>query len=183
MEPTTLLLVASFLAPVPVTRQSAFFAQPSSEFSVLSTVQESTQTVKKLPTSLASDFLAIDTPSSLKSLVEEEIATYAQLADDWDSEGGSAPSVETVISASLIAKYVPIESNVKTMVSSSGAISLYWDESGGYAELGVDQDQSCYFFARNRSGKEKFIEGLSVADVASREWISKNLKDIKEFAT
>ena len=67
------------------------------------------------------------------------------------------------------------------MASSSGAISLYWEYSGRYAELGVESDQSCYFFARDYTGREIFIENLPVHEVASREWLSENLRKICEL--
>lgn len=182
MGPTTLLLVASFLAPVPSTEQKVF-SEDYSEYSALHAAPATFHTVGEAHALLATEFLAIDPPSSRRSLIEEEITTYAQIPDDWDGEGGSAPSIETIISATLIAKYVPQELKTKTMVSSSGAISLYWDESGGYAELGVDPSQLCYFFARDRNGKETYIDNLSVADVASREWLSCQLEVIHKFAT
>lgn len=179
MEPTTLLLVAAFLAPVPSTnRQSPFSAKSYSEYSVVPTVLATTQTVKQAPATLETELLATDVPTSLQSSIEKEIASYAELSDDWDEEGGRAPSMETIISAELIAKYVPPAFKAKVMVSSSGAISLYWDHLGGYAEVGVDLDQSCYFFARDPNGRETFLDTLSVAEVASREWLSRQLEEM-----
>ena len=181
MEPTTLLLVASFLAPMPVTRKSIFTTEENLEYPFLSAPLFTTQTVNEDFTPLSTVQLATDAPSLLRTPLENEIAAFASLPDDWDGDGAKSPSTETIISATLIAKYSPKEYHAKAMASSSGAISLYWEYSGRYAELGVESDQSCYFFARDYTGRELFIENLPVHEVASREWLSENLRKICEL--
>lgn len=173
MEPATFLLVASFLVPVPLTKR--VLTEPAAEYSPVTAMVDTTHTVQEAGAPLDTEMMATDEPALIVSSTQREIAEFSQLVDDWDGEGATAPSMETIMSASLIAQYVPPETPAKPMVSASGSISLYWDLARGYAELGVDSNQNCYFFTRAENGRETFLEHLTVADVASQDWLSEHL--------
>lgn len=173
MEPATFLLVASFLVSVPLTKR--VFTEPAVEYSLITPMVDTTHTVQNALARHDTEMIATDKPALLMSAIQQEISNFAQLVDDWDGEGAKAPSMETIISASLIARYVGFKTPAKPMVSASGSISLYWDLAGGYAELGVDELQNCYFFTRAVNSRETFLENLKIADVASQDWLGEHL--------
>jgi hypothetical protein len=110
----------------------------------------------------------VDKTAKLEQVIEQLIE-YLNLKEDWDGYGGVVPSEKTVNEAIQFVKTLPeIMPLPEPMIAGSGAIGLYWDEKGIYAEIGFEGDGTFWCYAENaqrdEAGQDSILIGEPLPD-------------------
>ena len=174
MEPlSTLVLVAAFLAPVPLTKRPDWnFAGTRFSDSSGDGVA-TTNDLVLAPTVITEDVVmppSAGAVSDRRVYLLQKVREFQGFSDGWDGVGSVAPMTNSA-EASIKFIYclpggIPLP---KAMVAATGEVGFYWDLEGGYADISFEGNCSASFFSRDRRGAEYFVEGLT-QDTFSRAW-------------
>lgn len=179
MEPlSTLVLVAAFLAPVPLTKR------PDWDFGSLDSRVDSGPTTNELvmaPTVITDDVVMPTSASSVSDrrvYLAQKVREFQALTDGWDGVGSVAAlrnSIEASVSfIDCLPGGIPLPN---AMVAATGEVGFYWDLDGGFADINFEGNGSASFFSRDRSGVEYFAEGLT-QETFSRRWFFEVLGEL-----
>lgn len=87
-----------------------------------------------------------------------ELREWALFKNNWDGEGGNAPSVDSIKEAVAFVRL--INSNAKIPdpnLLASGHVSLFWNSQNLYAEIEFLGDNRIAYFIKNNEDKHKGI--------------------------
>lgn len=109
-----------------------------------------------------------------------EIASYANLGEDWDGEGAVAVSQEHMDAASSFLQKIPGGIAIPApMVETSGAVGLYWDLPNAYADITFEGgDMFSLFTKKKGTGVETYFPAEHIADIDGT-WFSEKLAVLK----
>jgi hypothetical protein len=95
------------------------------------------------------------------------LMSYQHLAENWDSEGAAAPSLEAISGAlCMLAATPPSLEPPKPMILASGEVALYWDYGDTYAEIGFDENGRYYAYAERPGFDSVHLNDVNVEDSA-----------------
>lgn len=173
MEPlSTLVLVAAFFAPIPLTKR------PDWDVEVLkkSEVMQFLPTTNELVFAPVVKTEDIVMPTSIgivldrRDLLVSKVNSFKKLEAGWDGSGSVPPADRSYEAAlkfiDLLPGGIPVPS---PMLSSDGHVGFYWDLEGGFADLNFEYNGAASFFSRTKYGVEFFAEELWIEDF-SRQW-------------
>ncbi|MDD2892893.1 MAG: hypothetical protein PHF20_03090 [Halothiobacillaceae bacterium] len=174
MEPlSTLVLTAAFLATAPATRQPRWVWETVSDIRSELNFGVNTQFLLPTPATIATpetqDSLSVPVVQALspKELLMREVLTYSEFADGWNGVGSKGPTQQATKAATMFIDAVPAQLPLpRPMLSSNGEIGIYWGLEGGYVEATFEPTGKFTFFSRDTNGKERFNEGLKIADLS-----------------
>lgn len=174
MDPiSTLVLVASFLAPVPLTKRPEWAEKVClSDYSQGASTTNTTVLISASTVSTASILMEPSSSPILdrRVLLAHEIQSYKFLKDGWDGSGGVSAFQKSMDAALYFVEKIPGGLPLPgAMLSSSGEVGFFWDVESGYADINFAPDGSASFFSRTHSGQEYFQESLA-GDSFTREW-------------
>lgn len=174
MEPlSTLVLVAAFLAPVPLTKRPDWVVDSCVSNQSVGVVGTNTNQLVSAPM-VETESILMSPPLSMvldrRVLLAQEIQTYKFLKNGWDGKGSVSAFPESMAAAMQFVEQLPGGLPLPgAMLSSSGEVGFYWDIQGGYADLSFASDGLGSFFSRTHEGQEYFQEALAVESL-TREW-------------
>jgi hypothetical protein len=85
--------------------------------------------------------------SDLRSILSSEIMAYRHLPDDWDGEGGLAPSKEAIDDALAFIDLLPLRAKLpKPTVSGDGEVGFYWKTGNGYINVSFFGDGQIIYY-------------------------------------
>lgn len=118
--------------------------------------------------------------AALRRLVSD-LRSYGDLADGWDGEDAKPPTREHIGLVEALLSKLPSEVPVpRPMISSTGALGLYWDAQQRYADLEIEATGEVSLFTRRTEGEhdeEVFLEG-SFAEGAGMTEITQALRSL-----
>jgi hypothetical protein len=82
--------------------------------------------------------------------------SYAQLSDGWDGDDSKAPNLLHLDWAKKLIQQLPAEYEPKPMLSSNGAVGLYWVLGQMYAELEFSDQLILELYKRKATGYESY---------------------------
>jgi hypothetical protein len=95
----------------------------------------------------------------------KQLFDYLNLKEDWDGYGGVVPTAKTINDTIQFVKTLPqIIPLPEPMIAGSGAIGLYWDNKGIYAEIGFEGDGTFWCYAEDAFGNEAGEDSIQVGD-------------------
>jgi hypothetical protein len=114
-------------------------------------VEEEKVTSKELP----SDLRATRATSEQEHLIAE-IRSWANLSENWDGDGASAPISDSLHAASDFVCLLAREAAMpEPMLHASGRAGLVWDDGEHYAELEFFPDRRIVYYVTGEKGKHK----------------------------
>jgi hypothetical protein len=88
-------------------------------------------------------------PSDYRSVLSNQIMAYGHLPEDWDGEGGVAPSKEAVDDALAFMELLPLSGKLpKSMVSGDGEVGFYWKTDSAYIDVSFFGDGKIVYYGR-----------------------------------
>jgi hypothetical protein len=84
--------------------------------------------------------------------LSSKIMAYQQLPDDWDGEGGVAPSKEAIDDALAFIDLLPLNAKLpKPTVSGDGEVGFYWKTGNGYINVSFFGDGQITYYGHAES--------------------------------
>lgn len=113
-------------------------------------------------------------PANVRLL--ELIGSYELLPVGWDGEAGLPASKQQIAAAKAFLDKLPAGIPLPSpQIAPTGAVGLYWDVNGVYADLEFNGDDSLDLYIRpSPDADSMFLEGVKIADV-SEAWCWENL--------
>lgn len=111
-------------------------------------------------------------PFDRKLFVCQELQNYLALADEWDGPGSKSPRVRSIKLAQSFLDMLPAGLPIpKPTLSSSGEVSLYWNNASVYADVSFDEVEgiSVYSRTKHKNETETFVDSLMLSEL-SAEW-------------
>ena len=107
-------------------------------------------------------------PTHQEFELREEIRSYADLSDDWDGDGATAPCRQTVDDALAFLKSRPLGIPLPLPeVATVGDVGIYWVRGGVFVEVQFGGDGAFSYYAERKQGRtiveEYGSDGLPVA--------------------
>jgi hypothetical protein len=91
------------------------------------------------------------------------IRTYSTFEVNWDGYNGKPPSNEAITDSINFLKRLPNNTAVPfSGLSGDGEISLFWDKSGVFIDIGFTGGNKYSYYARTSDGKEFFGNYISI---------------------
>jgi hypothetical protein len=174
MDPvSTLILVASFLAPILPTKRPEWLEKSlAADYSQEVNTTSTTKLVSASPV-LTASILLTQLPTAIFdrcTLLAQEIQTYKFLNDGWDGVGSVSACQKSIDAALYFVGKIPSGLPLPSaMLSYTGEVGLFWDAESGYADINFTSDGYSSFFSRTYNGQEYFQESLANASF-TREW-------------
>lgn len=177
----TVLAVTAF-APA-FAHNASISKKPKSEIAekTISSAKSFTKNTDELKTvlKLFPEKLETNSNSDFHKL-KQELVSYKDLKDNWDSYGATPPTEGSVNDAINFLYALPEDIPLpKAMLSTSGEPSLYWDTDEGYADIAFDGPNQASFYMRKKStDQEKFIDEV---EILSEKDVSKAISSLRDF--
>ena len=106
-----------------------------------------------------------------------DILSYSTFTDGWDGDGSLAPSSFSIQRLQLALRSLPPRFPASTaMLSSDGAVGIYWHICETYVELDFDISGCASFFSR-KNGTETFQDCLT-DEMIIGTWLSNHLSSL-----
>ena len=101
--------------------------------------------------------------------IEAQIDAYSALEEGWDGPDSQPPRAEHIGAARSLLRSLPAGTPIpKPMLSSSGALGLYWEEPEWMADIAIEGDREFSLFFRSRDRSVEVLKsGLTVGPDAS----------------
>jgi hypothetical protein len=106
--------------------------------------------------------------------IEEELARYEGLVDDWDDAGGVPPSETALNTAKAFFRWTSAMGvkPQRSYASPGGDVGLVWERDDGYADVSFFDDGTVSFYIRSRTGNEEAHseQRMPISDVPLETW-------------
>ena len=124
--------------------------------------------------SMVQEVPALATQDSLspeEQTLRAELKSYAELKDNWDNEGATAPSLKAVEDAIAFLNCRPYGIPLPLPeVASIGDVGIFWDEDEIFAEVQFGGDQAYSYYAERKVAKTVIEEYGRDGIALDRDW-------------
>ena len=115
-------------------------------------LSKTSSTSEPVNRSVFDDFLEQLAKPQDNTSLHSQISAYRDLPEDWDGEGGQAPSGQAIREALAFIDILPVGAKVpKASVAGDGEIGFYWRHNKDFIEISFYGDGNLYFYARVES--------------------------------
>ncbi|NYH13410.1 hypothetical protein [Paraburkholderia bryophila] len=115
-------------------------------------------------------------PIDRLTLAKTEISGYANLQEDWDGYGASAPHSDHVRDSIAFLDRLPGGIAIPTpMIGTSGQIGLYWDMPALYADIAFEGAGALSIFVKNKETAEEKFASVDDLHTLSQDWFAQML--------